>query len=57
MANEKNILSLLKQFHENNCSKAPRCGKLSHSSEMQNDVLIHREGLKGFFYKKKCELI
>ena len=22
-------------------------GKLSHSSEMQNDALMHREGLKG----------
>ena len=24
-----------------------QCMKLSHSSEMQNDSLIHREGLKG----------
>ena len=34
----------LKQFHENFLSKTT---KLSHSSEMRNDALMHREDLKG----------
>ena len=34
----KNILLLLKQFHENFSFKTTRCRKLSHSSEMQNDA-------------------
>ena len=40
----KNILLLLKQFHENFSSKTTRCRKMSHSSEMQNDASW---GLKG----------
>ena len=40
------ILLLLKQFHGNCHSKAPRCRKISHSSDMQNDALMHREGSK-----------
>ena len=46
MANEENILLLLKQLHEDFCSKTPRCRELSHSSEMQNVAMMHREGLK-----------
>ena len=39
---------LLKEFHEYSRSKTPRCVKLNHSSEMENDdTLMHREGLKG----------
>ena len=45
---EKNILLLLKQFHENVRSKTSRCKTLSHSSEMKNDTLMHREGLIGW---------
>ena len=45
--NEENILLLLKQFHEKISSKTPRCRELNDSSEMQNDALMHREGLKG----------
>ena len=40
----KKISLLLKQFHDNFRSK-PR--KLGLFSEMQNDVIMHREGLKG----------
>ena len=47
VAKEKKILLLLKQFYGNNRSKPPRCRKLGHSSELQNDALVHREGLKG----------
>ena len=47
MENEKNILLLLKQFHEKFRSKIPRYRELSHSSEMQNNALMHRGGLKG----------
>ena len=43
--NWKNILLFLKQFHEIFCSRKIGSKKLSHSSEMQNDVLMHREGL------------
>ena len=32
VANEKNMLSLSKLFHENFRSKTPRCTKLSHCS-------------------------
>ena len=46
-ANEEKISLLLKQSHENVTSKNPRRRKLGHSSEMQNDSLMHREGLKG----------
>ena len=44
----KKILLFLKQFHKNFCSKTtmPGLRKLSHSSEMRNDALIHREGLR-----------
>ena len=35
-------ISIKKSFY-----KTHRCKKLSHSSEMQNYALIHREGLKG----------
>ena len=48
MTNEKNILCLLTQCHENFRSKNPNTlgfRKLIHSSEMQNDALMHREGL------------
>ena len=41
--NEKNIV-IIKKFHENFRSKtAVGFNKCSHSSEMQNDALIHRE--------------
>ena len=46
-ADEENISLLLKQLHTNFHSKTTRCRKLSHSSEIQNDALMHREGLKG----------
>ena len=46
VANENNISLLLKQFQGNFSSKTTRCRKISHSSEMQNDALMHREGLK-----------
>ena len=42
----KKILLFLKQFHENFCSKLPRFQE-TKSSEMQNDALMHREGLEG----------
>ena len=44
---EKNIVLFLKQFHENCHSKTTICRKCSNSSQMQNDALMHREGLKG----------
>ena len=44
---KNNMLLLLKQFHENVRSKTPGCMKLSNFSEMQNDALMHREGLRG----------
>ena len=44
----KNISLLLKQFYEYCRSKTPRCGKLGHFSVLQNDALMHREGLKGY---------
>ena len=47
VGNEKNVLLSLKQFHEHVCSKPLVLKKLSHFSEMQNDALMHREGLKG----------
>ena len=45
---KKKILLLLKRLHEN-CSsrKFSSCRKLNDSSEMRDDVLIHREGLMG----------
>ena len=47
VANEKRMLLLIKQFHENVRSKNPMCRKLSNSSHMQNDALMHREDSKG----------
>ena len=47
VANEENISLLLKQYHGNVRSKFPRCRDLSHSSEKQNQALMHREGSKG----------
>ena len=44
---KKNMLLLLKQFHDKNRSKPSRCWKLSHFSEMRNDAWMHFEGLKG----------
>ena len=41
------MLLLLKQFPDKNRSKPSACSKLSHFSEMRNDALMHREGLKG----------
>ena len=37
----------LRQFHENCRSKTTSCRKLGKFSEMQDDALRHREGLKG----------
>ena len=34
------MVLLLNQFHENFRSETPRCRKLGHSSEIQNDVLM-----------------
>ena len=45
---EKNILLLLQQLHEHLRSKPPTCRKFSYFSEMQNDVLMQREGLTFF---------
>ena len=45
VANEKKILLFLKQFHGNCGFKTTR--KLGNFSGMQNDALMHREGLKG----------
>ena len=39
----KTNIVIIKQFH----SETPLCKKLSNSPEMQNDALMHREGLKG----------
>ena len=44
---KKNILLLLKQSHESFHCKTPSFRKLSRYSEVQNDALMHREGLKG----------
>ena len=41
------ILVLLKEFHEN-FSDTTACRKLSHSSVMQNDVFMQREGLNSW---------
>ena len=46
VTNEKKILLLLRQFHENFLCKTPR--KLSIFPEMRNDDLMHREGSKGY---------
>ena len=42
----KNILLILKQFHENFVLKPPDFRKLGHFSDMRNDALMHPEGLK-----------
>ena len=47
VTNEKKIVLFLRQFHENCRSKSTSCRKLSIFSEMQDDALRHREGLKG----------
>ena len=39
--------SVNKYIYTKCSSENPGCRKSSHSSEMQNDVLKHREGLKG----------
>ena len=42
----KNIV-IIKTVLENYCrSKTIKCKKLGHFSEIQNDALMHREGLK-----------
>ena len=47
VANEKNVLLLLKQSHKKIYSKTLRYRKLGNSSEMRNDALMHREGSNG----------
>ena len=44
---EKNILSLLLNSITIFVLESLGFRKLSHASEMQNDALMHREGLKG----------
>ena len=56
VANEKNILLLLKQFHENVLSKTPRCRKLTHFSG-ENDALMHCEGLRFNPFKPEFTII
>ena len=47
VAYKKTYVSLLlKQLDENFSSKTPMCRELNHSSEMQNDALMHRWGFK-----------
>ena len=48
MANEKNILLLLNSSMETLALQPLDFRKLNHSSEMQHDSLMHREGLKGY---------
>ena len=47
VANERKISLILKSSMKICVSKPPRCKKLSHFSEMQNDALMHRESSKG----------
>ena len=47
VANENNMVLLLNNSMKICGLKALGFGKLGHSSEMQNDALMHREGLKG----------
>ena len=42
----KHIFLLLKHSMKNCHFKTPKCKKLGHSSDMQNDALMHRIGLK-----------
>ena len=45
---QKLFLTFIAQnFHENCRSKSTSCRKLGIFSEMQDDALRHREGLKG----------
>ena len=44
---QKYIAILLSSSIKNHL-KTPRFRKLGHASEIQNDALMHREGLKGF---------
>ena len=44
---KKTLVLLLKQFDEGFRSRTPKRRELSHTSEMQNDALMHHEGLKG----------
>ena len=44
---KKKISLLLGEFHENVSFLNPLVQKLGHSSQIQNDDLMHREGLKG----------
>ena len=43
----KKIIVIIETVSENFRSKSPKYKKLSHFSQMQNDALMHREGLKG----------
>ena len=45
VANYKNILLSLKQFHKNVCTKTPMRRKFSHFSEMRYDALMRCESL------------
>ena len=47
VANEKNMLLLLDSSMISFVLKPLGFRKLSHSKEMRNDALKHREGLKG----------
>ena len=48
VGNEKNISLLLKHFHEYFRAKTPSFKDFFHfSKKMENDALMHREGLKG----------
>ena len=47
VTNEKKVVLFLRQFHENCRSEGTSCRRLSIFSEMQDDALRHREGLKG----------
>ena len=44
---KKKVIVLLKQLHDEILSKPSGYRKLSRYSEMQNDALMHRDGLKG----------
>ena len=47
VGNVNNVLFLLEQFHEHVRSKPLVLRKLSRFLEMQDDALMHHEGLKG----------
>ena len=44
---KKTYSVIIKQLLENGRFKTPMRRKLSHSSKIKNDALMHREGLKG----------